>query len=177
MCFSQCGLGALPPPKKKHDFIGIFPKCQTPLSKETILKLLGWFAFIIFQILNQDWVMKLIRYHLPTIVKHVLVPKNDLGIPKITFGNWEDPIPPLPFGKNSQKIPFFLLGGVPNLQFYKLKLTGDGVSAAERHRLVHVDVIVPDQDSSFERWWICSGYLWLTFWVELYLKDGESALD
>ena len=57
--------------------------------------------------------MKLIRYHLPTIVKHVLVPKNDLGIPKITFGNWEDPIPPLPFGKNSQKIPFFLLGGVP----------------------------------------------------------------
>ena len=28
--------------------------------------------------------VKLIKYHLPTIVKHILAPKNDFGIPKIT---------------------------------------------------------------------------------------------
>ena len=58
--------------------------------------------------------IKLIRYHLPTIVKHVLAPKNDFGIPKITwlifksFGNREDPPPPL--GKIPKKSRFFLLG-------------------------------------------------------------------
>ena len=29
--------------------------------------------------------IKLIRYHLPAIEKHVLAPKNDFGIPKITW--------------------------------------------------------------------------------------------
>ena len=29
--------------------------------------------------------MKLTRYHLPTVVKHVLAPKNDFGISKITW--------------------------------------------------------------------------------------------
>ena len=56
--------------------------------------------------------MKLIRYHLPTIVKHVLVPKNDLGIPKITFGNWEDPHPPSLWEKFT-KNPVFSFGECP----------------------------------------------------------------
>ena len=58
--------------------------------------------------------MKLIRYHLPTIVKHVLAPKNDFGIQK-TLGKFTkvlgfEKTPPPPFGKNTQKIPFFLWG-------------------------------------------------------------------
>ena len=32
-------------------------------------------------------VIKLIRYHLPPIVKHVLAPQNDFGMPKITWSN------------------------------------------------------------------------------------------
>ena len=31
--------------------------------------------------------MELIRYHLPTFVKHVLAPKNEFGIPKMTWRN------------------------------------------------------------------------------------------
>ena len=51
--------------------------------------------------------IKLIRYHLPTIVKR----ENDFGISKITwqiyksFGNWKDPPPPL--GKIPKKSRFF----------------------------------------------------------------------
>ena len=33
----------------------------------------------------KSYVIKLIRYHLPTIVKHVLAPKNDFGIQKNTW--------------------------------------------------------------------------------------------
>ena len=45
-------------------------------------------------------VIKLIRYHLPPIVKHVLAPQNDFGMAKITwsnhksFGIEENPPPP-----------------------------------------------------------------------------------
>ena len=41
-----------------------------------------WFFSRMFQFLNQDQAIKFIRYHLPTIVKQVLAPKNDFGIPK-----------------------------------------------------------------------------------------------
>merc|ERR1711951_286548 len=36
---------------------------------------------------NYMEVIKLIRYHLPLIVKHVLAPQNDFGMPKITWSN------------------------------------------------------------------------------------------
>ena len=64
----------------------------------------------------KSYVMKLIKYHLPTIVKHIfLSPKNDFGIPKITWLICKslgiEKTPP-PFGKNSQKSRFFV-GSVP----------------------------------------------------------------
>ena len=51
--------------------------------------------------------IELIRYHLPTIVKHVLAPKNEFGTPKITwlifksFGIGED-IPPQKKSQNKE---------------------------------------------------------------------------
>ena len=57
-------------------------------------------------------VIKLIRYHLPPIVKHVLAPQNDFGMPKITwsnhksFGNEETP-PPLCWEKFPNNPVFF----------------------------------------------------------------------
>ena len=33
--------------------------------------------------------MELIRYHLPTFVKHVLAPKNEFGMPKMTWRNYK----------------------------------------------------------------------------------------
>ena len=60
-------------------------------------------------------VIKLIRYHLPPIVKHVLAPQNDFGMPKITWSNHKsfgiEENPPSPYGKNSQKILYFFLRG------------------------------------------------------------------
>ena len=55
--------------------------------------------------------MKLIRYHLPTIVKHVLAPKNDFGIQK-TLGKFTkvlgfEKTPPPPLGKIPKKSRFF----------------------------------------------------------------------
>ena len=52
--------------KEKRDHLGILPKCLKEIS-------------------NQDYVIKVIRYHLPTNVKHVLAPKNDFDTPKITW--------------------------------------------------------------------------------------------
>ena len=45
--------------------------------------------------------IKLFKYHHPPFVKHVLAPQNEFGMQKNTwsiyksFGNWEDPPPPL----------------------------------------------------------------------------------
>ena len=55
--------------------------------------------------------IKLIRYHLPTIVKHVLAAKNDLAYQNNLVNlqklrKLRRPSPP--FGINSQKITFFL---------------------------------------------------------------------
>ena len=67
---------------------------------------------------NYPKVIKLIRYHLPPIVKHVLAPQNDFGMPKITwsnhksFGNEETP-PPLCWEKFPNN-PVFFFGGFPN---------------------------------------------------------------
>ena len=59
--------------------------------------------------------MKLIKCHLPTIVKHVLAPKNDFGIQKKHLVNlqkfWDLRRPPPPLGK----IPFFGGGSVPKV--------------------------------------------------------------
>ena len=48
-------------------------------------------------------VIKLIRCHLPPIVKHVLVPQNDFGMPKINWSNhksfWNEETPPPMLGK------------------------------------------------------------------------------
>ena len=56
--------------------------------------------------------MELIRYHLPTFVKHVLAPKNEFGMPKMTWRNYKSfgirATPPPHIGKNSQKMSFFL---------------------------------------------------------------------
>ena len=66
---------------------------------------------------NYPKVIKLIRYHLPPIVKHVLAPQNDFGMPKITwsnhksFGNEETP-PPLCWEKFPNN-PVFFYGGFP----------------------------------------------------------------
>ena len=60
--------------------------------------------------------IKLIRYHLPPIVKHVLAPQNDFGMPKITwsnhksFGIEENPPPPR-MGKTPKKSRIFFLRG------------------------------------------------------------------
>ena len=57
-------------------------------------------------------VIKLIRYDLPPIVKHVLAPQNDFGMPKITwsnhksFGTEENPPPPR-MGKTPKKSRIF----------------------------------------------------------------------
>ena len=82
------GIGDPPPPSRKKFpnnpvFADFFPELtdQDPKS-------------------NYPKVIKLIRYRLPPIVKHVLAPQNDFGMPRITwsnhksFGNEETP-PPL----------------------------------------------------------------------------------
>ena len=61
--------------------------------------------------------IKLIRYHLPPNVKHVLAPQNDFGMPKITwsnhksFGIWWDP--PSPYGEKFPKNPVFFFWHAP----------------------------------------------------------------
>ena len=58
-----------------------------PLSKEKFPKLLVFAHFFseFFRFQIKSYVIKSLKYHLPTIVKHVLAPKNDFGIPKITW--------------------------------------------------------------------------------------------
>ena len=55
--------------------------------------------------------MELIRYHLPTFVKHVLAPKNEFGMPKMTWRNYKSfgirATPSPHIVKNSQKMSFF----------------------------------------------------------------------
>ena len=50
-------------------------KVTPPLSKKNFSKLL----------VLPNLVIKLIKCHLPTFVKNVMAPKNDFGIPKITW--------------------------------------------------------------------------------------------
>ena len=70
--------------------------------------------------LNYPKVIKLIRYHLPPIVKHVLAPQNDFGMPKITWSNHKsfgiEETPPPYVGKNSQIIPYFFFDVFPKCQ-------------------------------------------------------------
>ena len=92
--------GTPPPPPFKEKlpnnpvFADFFPELTDQDPKSNYLK-----------------VIKLIRYHLPPIVKHVLAPQNDCGMPKITWSNHKSfgiqENPPPPYGKNSQKIPYF----------------------------------------------------------------------
>ena len=95
------GIGEPPPPLKEKN------------SKTSCFRR---FFSEFFRFRIKSYVIKLIRYHLPTIVKHVLAPKNDVGIPKIawfickSFGNWEGPPPPL-WEKFPQN-PVFFGGGV-----------------------------------------------------------------
>ena len=67
-------------------------------------------------------VIKLIRYHLPPIVKHVLAPQNDFGMPKITWSNHKsfgiEETPPPYVGKNSQIIPYFFSDAFPKSKSY-----------------------------------------------------------
>ena len=55
--------------------------------------------------------IKLIRYHLPPIVKHVLAPQNDFGMPKITWSNHKsfgiEENPPPRMGKTPKKYRIF----------------------------------------------------------------------
>ena len=55
--------------------------------------------------------IKLIRYHLPPIVKHVLAPQNYFGMPIITWSNHKsfgiEGTPPPPVEKNSQIVQYF----------------------------------------------------------------------
>ena len=98
------GIGDPPPSRKKFPnnpvFADFFPELtdQDPKS-------------------NYPKVIKLIRYHLPPIVKHVLAPQNDFGMPKITWSNHKsfgiEDSPPPPYGKNSQKIPYFFFERLP----------------------------------------------------------------
>ena len=66
--------GPPPPSRKKFPnnpvFADFFPELTDQDPKSNYLK-----------------VIKLIRYHLPPIVKHVLAPQNDFGMPKITWSN------------------------------------------------------------------------------------------
>ena len=61
--------------------------------------------------------IKLIKYHLPPIVEHVLAPQNDFGMQKITwlnhksFGIEETPLNSVE--KNSQIIPYFFYEVLP----------------------------------------------------------------
>ena len=69
------GIGDPPPPFKEKlpnnfVFADFFPDLTDQDPKSNYLK-----------------VIKLIRYHLPPIVKHVLAPQNDFGMPKITWSN------------------------------------------------------------------------------------------
>jgi len=70
------GIGDPPPPPFKEKlpnnfvFAHFFPDLTDQDQKTNYLK-----------------VIKLIRYHLPPIVKHVLAPQNDFGMPKITWSN------------------------------------------------------------------------------------------
>ena len=70
--------------------------------------------------------IKLIRYYLLPIVKHVLAPQNDFGMPKITWSNHIsfgiEETPPPYVGKNSQIIPNFFYEGIPK---GSLKKTGE----------------------------------------------------
>ena len=56
--------------------------------------------------------MELITYHLPTFVKHVLAPKNEFGITKMTWRNYKsfgiraNPPPPM-LGQIPKKCRFF----------------------------------------------------------------------
>ena len=66
--------------------------------------------------------MKLISYHHPPFVKHVLAPQNEFGIQKI-LGQFTKVLgigktPPPHIGKNSQIIPYFLFESVPNKKMW-----------------------------------------------------------
>ena len=82
-------------------------------------------------------VIKLIRYHLPPIVKHVLAPQNDFGMPKITWSNHKsfgiEETPPPYVGKNSQIIPYFFSEAFPNRKRCARKRGWGHTAANGRH--------------------------------------------
>ena len=94
------GIGDPPPPFKEKlpnnfVFADFFPDLTDQDPKSNYLK-----------------VIKLIRYHLPPIVKHVLAPQNDFGMPKITWSNHksfgiEETPPPLCWEKFPNNSVFF----------------------------------------------------------------------
>ena len=100
------GIGDLPPPSRKTFtnnpvFADFFPELTDQDPKSNYLK-----------------VIKLTRYHLPPIVKHVLAPQNDFGISKITWSNHksfgiEETPSPLCWEKFPNN-PVFFSEGFPN---------------------------------------------------------------
>ena len=94
------GIGDPPPPSRKKFpnnpvFADFFPELTDQDPKSNYLK-----------------VIKLIRYHLPPIVKHVLAPQNDFSIQKIldqftkVLGIEKTPPPPPMLGKIPKIIIF-----------------------------------------------------------------------